>query len=119
MNERAQRVGRTIQQALGGMLARGAIKDPRLSDAGLVSVTGVEVSPDLSQARVYVSIYAGDAARAEALRGLERAAGFLRHELSEHMRSKRIPHLSFHLDDSMEKGARIDALLREIDKGEP
>jgi len=116
MGERAAKVGRTIQQALGELLARGAVKDPRLADPGLVSVTGVQVSPDLSQARVWVSIYADEDVRREALRGLERAAGFLRHEVGERMRSKRTPHLSFHLDDSMERGAHIDAVLREIDE---
>ena len=116
MSDRAARVGRTIQQVLGELLARGAVKDPRVSASGLVSVTGVEVSDDLSLARVYVSIYSGEAQRAEALRGLERAAGFLRHELSERMRSKRTPRLSFQLDDSMERGAQIDAVLRDIAK---
>jgi len=108
-------VAGTVQQALGELLARGAVKDPAVSDAGLISVTGVDVTPDLSQARVWVSIYASAEVRDEALRGLERAAGFLRHHIGERMRSKRIPRLIFHLDDSMERGAHIDDLLREIE----
>ena len=114
MSERASRVGGTIQQALGELLARGGVKDPALADAGLVSITGVDVSPDLSQARVWVSIYASTEVREGALRGLERAGGYLRHHIGERMRSKRIPRLSFHLDDSMERGAHIDEVLREI-----
>lgn len=117
MSARASRAGGTIQQALGELLARGGIKDPALYDAGLVSITGVDVSPDLSQAHVWVSVYASAEVREEALRGLERAAGFLRHHIGERMRSKRIPRLYFHLDDSLERGAHIDEVLREIEDG--
>ena len=114
MSERASKVGGTIQQALGELLARGGIRDPAVYDAGMMSITAVDVSPDLSQARVWVSIYAGAEVQQEALRGLERAAGYLRNHIGERMRSKRIPRLSFHLDDSMERGAHIDEVLREI-----
>jgi ribosome-binding factor A len=116
VGERASRVGRTIQQALGDLLARGVVKDPRVSAPGLVSITSVTVGDDLAHARVHVSIYCGEPERTEALRGLDRAAGFLRQRLTDVMRSKRIPRLTFHLDDSMEHAAHIDAVLREIEE---
>ena len=115
MSERTSRVGGTIQQALGELLARGAVKEPALSDAGLISITSVDVSPDLSRARVWVSIYASPEVRAETLKALARAAGYLRHQIGQRMRSKRIPHLDFHLDDSLEEGARMDQVLRGIE----
>jgi ribosome-binding factor A len=114
MTARAQRVAGTVQQALGELLARGAVKDPAVSDAGLISVTGVDVSPDLSHARVWVSIYAAPEVRGAALAALEHAAGFLRRQVGERMRSKRIPRLSFSLDDSLAEGARMDRVLRDL-----
>ena len=88
------------------------IQDPRI---GLTTVTAVKVSPDLSHARVFVSVLGDQAQRKKTLEGLRSAASFARRSLSKrlhHMR--RIPELSFDYDESIEKGIRIEELLDQI-----
>ncbi|MEK6609207.1 MAG: 30S ribosome-binding factor RbfA [Myxococcota bacterium] len=118
MNQRGVRVGRSIQAALGELLVRGDIKDPRVAGAGLISVTEVRVSDDLRHARVYVSIFAEEPKRGAALAGLRRAAGFLRREVGRALGIRAFPELDIRLDDSIEQGARIGGLLRDIKREE-
>ena len=106
---RHERIAGEIQQEIGVMLA-GELKDPRL--AGLATVTEVRVTPDLKQARVYVSVMGTETERASTLKGLSAAAGFIRHELSERLRLRRAPEVYFVLDRSAEYGERIDELIR-------
>lgn len=91
------------------MLA-GELKDPRL--AGLTTVTEVRMTPDLKQAKVYVSVLGTPAEQASALKALHSAAGFVRHELSERLQIRRAPELFFVLDRSEEYAQRIDELIR-------
>lgn len=99
------------------MLTRGLIKDPRVADAGLITVTEVRVSTDLHHARVFVSVYGDDAKRQAAVQGLERAAGFLRREIGRELGLKTFPNLDFKLDESMQQRAHIEDLLREVSQG--
>ena len=92
------------------MLA-GELKDPRL--AGLATVTEVRVTPDLKQARIYVSVLGTHAEQASTVKGLSAAAGFIRHELSERLQLRRAPEITFVLDRSAEYGDRIDELIRQ------
>ena len=85
------------------------LKDPRVRG---VNVTGVEVTDDLQHARVFYVVAQG-ADRAEAQCGLDRAAGFLRHELRARLRLRYAAELRFVLDEAPERAARIEALLRE------
>ncbi len=87
------------------------IKDPRV---GFVTVTDVEVSDDLRNAKVFVSIYGDD--KKASLKGLESAAPFIRSELGRRMRMKFIPELLFRFDNTVEKGAHIMELLRTIEE---
>ncbi len=107
---RHQRVAEEIHHEMSAMLA-GELKDPRL--AGMVVVTEVRVSPDLKQARVYVSINGNETEQAAAMKGLEAAAGFIRHELVERIQMRRSPELHFVLDRSEEYADRIERLLME------
>lgn len=104
---RTRRVGDQIQRELADLI-RTELKDPRL---GMVSVSGVTVSRDLSHARVHVSVLGNETQTAESLKILHHAAGFLRHKLGQSMRMRVIPELHFHLDRSLEEGARIGALI--------
>ena len=88
----------------------GELKDPRLD--GLSTVTEVRLSPDLKQARVYVSVIGTQEEQAAALKGLQAASGFIRHELTERLHLRRAPELHFVLDTSETYGNRIDELLR-------
>jgi ribosome-binding factor A len=106
---RHERIAGEIQQEIGVMLA-GELKDPRLE--GLSAVTEVRLSPDLKQARVYVSVIGTKEEQAAALKGLQAASGFIRHELTERLQLRRAPELHFVLDTSETYGNRIDELLR-------
>lgn len=91
------------------MLA-GELKDPRL--AGLATVTEVRVTPDLKQAKVYVSVMGTEAEQASTIKGLTAASGYVRHELSERLQMRRAPEVMFVLDRSQEYSERIDDLIR-------
>ncbi len=111
MSRRLDRINHLLQQEIAELLTR-ELKDPRLGV--MVSITGVETSPDLRTAKVFVSIYGSEAEGEKALEALRGAAGFLRRELSARLRMKQVPVLIFERDRSIERGARIAQLLREV-----
>lgn len=111
MSRRLDRINHLLQQEIAELLTR-ELKDPRLGV--MVSITGVETSPDLRTAKVFVSIYGSEAESEKALEALRGAAGFLRRELSARLRMKQVPVLVFERDRSIERGARIAQLLREV-----
>ncbi len=111
MSRRLDRVNHLLQQEIAELLTR-ELKDPRLGV--MVSITGVETSPDLRTAKVFVSVYGSEAESEKALEALRGAAGFLRRELSARLRMKQVPALIFERDRSIERGARIAQLLREV-----
>jgi ribosome-binding factor A len=102
-----RRVNEVIREVLGGAIA-AELKDPRI---GFVTVTGVDTSPDLRTARVYVSVLGSQSEREQTLDGLRSAHGFLQGRINEELRMKRTPTLTFHYDESVERGARISRLL--------
>ncbi|PZR65340.1 MAG: 30S ribosome-binding factor RbfA [Solirubrobacterales bacterium] len=106
-----RRVDEAIREVLSEALAAG-LKDPRI---GFVTVTSVDTSPDLRQARVYVSVLGDERSRDNTLDGLTSAAGFLQRETGRSLRLKRTPTLSFHYDESIDRGMRIGALLAQDD----
>jgi ribosome-binding factor A len=80
----------------------------------MVTITDVEVTPDVTRANVYFSVLGGEEARDEALKGLRSAAGWLRRELGQQLRLRHIPELVFRYDRSVERGERISAILDEL-----
>lgn len=90
------------------------VKDPRIT--GLVSVVRVEVSSDLSYAKVFVSDIGGDAG--QTLKGLNNASGFVRSSLASRLTIRKTPQIKFIGDDSIEQTARISKLLGDLTKGE-
>jgi ribosome-binding factor A len=110
---RHERIGEEIQHELAAMVA-GELKDPRLEVA--VTVSEVRVSPDLKQVRAFIGVNGTDKEQAEAIRALEHAAGFVRHELVERLHLRRAPEIRFILDRSEQITERIEKLLREIKK---
>jgi ribosome-binding factor A len=113
---RTRRVGEQVQRELAALI-HDEIKDPRL---GMVSVTAVMVSRDLSHAKVFISVL-GNAEQTEAsVSVLKHAAGFLRHRLGRVLHIRVVPELRFYLDRSLEEGARMGALINAAiasDKG--
>lgn len=109
---RIARLSALFKQETSEILQRHT-KDPRI---GFVSVTDVELSPDLRHARIYVSILGDAAAKARTMEGLTRAQGFVRTELARRIRLRHIPEVVFKVDESIERGARVDQLLREVSR---
>ena len=104
---RSRRVGEQLQRELAE-LVRDALRDPRVQG---VTITGVDCSKDLSHARVHFSMLDGDtSAASKALNG---AAGALHHELKARLHMRIIPSLSFHFDDSLMRGAKLEALIHQ------
>jgi ribosome-binding factor A len=106
-SQRAQRVADQIQRELSQLL-RDEVKDPRV---GRVTLTGVEVSADLSHAKVFFSHLAGHEHAREAVEALQHTAGFLRTELSHRLGLYSVPQLHFTYDDSIESGIRMAQLI--------
>jgi len=109
-SHRPERVSEMIRAAVGVFLT-GDVRDPRI---GFVTVTGVEVSPDLSHANVRVSVLGSDEEKAKSLEGLASAARFLRAQLSKELNLRTSPELHFHLDRGIEHAQRIDRVLKEL-----
>lgn len=111
MTRRTERVNELLREEISELLRR-QVKDPRVS--GLVTVTAVEVTPDLGRARVYISVLGSEEERSETFRALDSAAPFLRRQLSQRLSLRRTPGLIFQRDDSLERGAHLLALLDEV-----
>src|SRR3990172_5022375 len=111
MSRRTERVNEVIREELSDLLLRD-VNDPRLG--GLISITRVEVSPDLANARVFVSIMGEAEEQKEAMRALGSAAAFFHRELKRRIQIRRVPFLTFRLDTSIGKGAEVLSLLKEV-----
>jgi ribosome-binding factor A len=93
------------------------LRDPRVS--AMVSVTDVEVSQDLSFAKIYVSVLGKPDEVSASLQALAHATGFVRHELGERLELREVPELRFIHDTSLDRGARVEELLKRIQDGKP
>ena len=112
MSRRTERINALLREQLSELVQRG-VKDPRIS--GLISITLVDVSKDLNQARVHVSVYGTPEERASVLAGLTSAASFFRRELRDRLELRWIPNLVFVEDTSIERGARVLELIRQLE----
>lgn len=110
MTRRADRINGLLRQEISLLLSR-EIKDPRLN--GIISITEVQTSPDLRNARVFVSVLGNQDAKDAALDGIQSAASFLRRSLRDRLKLRYVPFLKFALDESIEDA---DALLRVMDR---
>ena len=114
MTRRTEQIADLIKKELSLLLER-EVKDPLV---GFVTLTAVEVAPDLRLARVYFSVLGDEQATQDSLAALARARGFLRRELSQRLALRYVPELQFYLDLSVERGQRIADLLREVHQQE-
>ena len=112
-SHRPERVAELVRQAVGAFLA-SEVRDPRIV---FVTVTGVSVSPDLSHAKVWVSVMGSEEERERTLAGLASAAGYLRSQLSRQLATRVTPELTFALDRGLEHAERIDRVLRDLKGG--
>jgi ribosome-binding factor A len=116
MSRRTERVNELLREELSDLIMQ-ELRDPRL-EGGLISITHVEVSPDLYNARVMVSIMNETTDAEEALKALKAAAGYLHKELVHRLDMRRVPFLEFRLDTSISEGAAMLAHLEEVKREE-
>jgi ribosome-binding factor A len=113
-DRRTARVAEQIKREVSLMLMND-IKDDRVG-AGLVSVMDVDVSGDLQHAKIFVSIYGTDEAKAETMEGLKSATGFVRTALGQRVRLRRTPEVIFVEDKSIERGNKVLSLLNQLSR---
>jgi ribosome-binding factor A len=104
---------RRVNESVRAVVAEGVgeLKDPRI---GMVTVTGVHVTPDLAEARIFISVFGNDKKRAATLAGLDSARGVLQAKLGRQLSLRRTPMLTFTYDDSVERGVRMTKLIEDV-----
>jgi ribosome-binding factor A len=112
---RPDRVGDQIRQELSEILARGEVHDPGI---GFITLTRVQVSPDLQLARVFYTTLGDEKARKDTARALDRATSFLRRQVGGRLRLRRVPELEFRFDESIQHQDRIEQILRDLHEQE-
>jgi ribosome-binding factor A len=113
MSERMRRVNEALREVLSEGI--GTLKDPRI---GFVTVTGVETSPDLRHATVYVSVLGPERKRDATIAGLQSSHGVLQSHVNRELRLKRTPQLTFQYDPTVERGVRLSRLIDELNADE-
>jgi ribosome-binding factor A len=112
MSMRANRVAEQMKKELGHIILQ-KVKDPRI---GFVTVTDVEVTGDLQQATIYISVLGSEDEKDATLKGLEKAKGFIRTEIGQRIKLRKTPEIEFAFDESVAYGSRIDTLLRQVNE---
>lgn len=110
MGNRPDRVGEAIRDELSQLIAR-EVHDPGI---GFITLTRVKVSPDLQVARVYYTTLGDEKAQHETSKALKRAVPFLRRQLGQRIRLRRVPEIAFFYDESIARGDRIEQILQEL-----
>ena len=113
MTGRMRRVNEALREVLSEGI--GSLKDPRI---GFVTVTGVDTSPDLQHATVYVSVLGSEKKRDATLAGLQSSHGVLQSRVNSELRLKRTPQLTFEYDPTVERGVRLSRLINELNEDE-
>ncbi len=111
-NRREDQLSGAITRELSDLI-RTRMKDPRI---GFASITGVELSHDLRYAKVFVSVLGTQRNSARRCAAWDSATGFLRHELAQRLTIRHVPEISFHLDESIARGARVLDLLKQVEQ---
>lgn len=119
--QRQLRVGERIRHILSDIMRRGGLRDPALQDTGMITVTAVDIGPDLQHAAVFVMPLGGNNSD-EIVEALNRASGYFRSEMARELDLRYTPKLSFKIDRSFDEAAHIDKLLgryeirKDVDK---
>lgn len=115
MKIRPEKVAHLMRREVADILER-KMRDPRIGST--VTVTDVEITHDLSFARIFVTVLGDEATRARTMETLKGAVGFFRHELGDRLDLREVPELRFEYDDSLDRGHRVEDLLRKLERGE-
>ena len=111
-NTRTSRVAEQMKKEVGDILNQ-KLKDPRV---GFVTVTDLDLTNDLQQATVFISVLGDETEKEETLTGLVKATGFVRSEVGKRIRLRKVPEITFEFDTAFEHGNKIDSILRELNK---
>lgn len=109
---RASRVGEQLKKELGVIFQR-ELKDPRI---GFLTVTAVEMTGDLQQAKIYISVLGSEEQKENSLKAIAQASGFIRSEIGKRIRLRHTPILEFKIDESIDYGSKIEKLLGELNQ---
>jgi ribosome-binding factor A len=112
---RPDRVGDQIRQELSELLSRGAVHDPGI---GFITLTRVQVTPDLQLARVYYTTMGDEKARKDTAKALQRATPFFRRQVGGRLQLRRVPELEFRFDESVAHQDRIEQIIRDLHEEE-
>lgn len=110
MSHRPEKLAEAIKQEMSGLL-KGELKDPRI---GFATITGVDVTSDLQYAKIHVSVMGSTEEQESTMYALQNAQGFIRKELGKRVRLRRVPEITFKLDESMEYGAKMMEILKGL-----
>jgi ribosome-binding factor A len=113
MSRRIQRLNVLFREELASLI-RNELRDPRLPE--MLSIVRVDVSPDLEHGDVYVSVMGDQQEQSDAIAALEHAAPFLRRELLHRVSIRKVPHLKFHLDRTIEEAAHVLELMKQVEQ---
>lgn len=113
--KRTHQISEEVKKSLSDIIQH-KVKDPRIPE--IISVSHVEVTNDLSFAKVYISILSNDKTPEEVLKGLNKAKGFIKKELSKSVKLRAMPDLIFISDDSIELGIKMSKLIDEVNYGD-
>src|SRR5690625_1433337 len=111
-NDRADRVAKLIKKQLSDIITT-KVKDPRI---GFVTVTEVEVTGDMQQANIFVTVLGDEKKKDDTLIELSQAKGFIRTEIGQRIRLRKIPEIYFKYDEAFEHGSRIESILRDLNE---
>lgn len=106
------RVAEQMKKELGDIIIQ-KVKDPRI---GFVTVTDVEVTGDLQNATIFISVLGNEGEKEATLKGLSKAKGFIRTEIGRRIRLRKVPEIEFEFDESIEYGNRIETLLTQVNQ---
>ncbi len=107
---RAGRINEEMKKEISAIVM-GGLKDPRIT--AMTTITAVEVTSDLSYAKVFTSIFGTDEEKQDTLEGLKSSVGFIRHELGKRIQIRKIPQLIIVLDETLDRGMHIDELIKQ------
>lgn len=114
MSKRVNRVAEQMKKELGDIIIQ-KVKDPRI---GFVTVTDVELTGDLQNATIFISVLGSEREKADTLKGLNKAKGFIRTEVGSRIRFRKVPEIEFEFDESIAYGNRIETLLTQVNREE-
>jgi len=115
MNTRGEKIRKALMKEISQIIQQG-IKDPRIE--GIISVTEVELSPDYKYAKVFLSIFGDEEKKEQIMEAIEDSVPQIRKEVGRRIRLRHTPELNFKLDETLEKGKKINDLLDKISRGE-